>query len=136
LVALQTTDQFNPVTSRIAKAYHVKVEVGDLALAVASKCQTVGKRTDTVFSSVERLLSMMREGRFGVLRTRKRSATRTTPSSNITHRNNHLGNGQPVEQGSSTVGAVIISDMGQYHTLPASRHVNASFQQKSGSTDL
>lgn len=53
--------------NRTPRTHHIKVKVRDLALTVASKCQTVGEGTDTIFSSVERLLSVMREGGFGVL---------------------------------------------------------------------
>lgn len=124
MVALQNINQLDAKTYRFGKTYHIKVEVGDLALAVASKCQTVGKRADTVFSSVECLLSVMWEGGFGVLNRRKSSVTSTSPFASTTYRNNHFGNRQSVEQGSGTIGAVIISDVGQDHALPASKHVS------------
>jgi hypothetical protein len=74
-----------PVSSRTLKirhhkTYHVKVKVGDLALAVAPESETVGQSSDTVLSGVECLFAVVREGSFRILKENNRKNTRQEKS--------------------------------------------------------
>lgn len=124
--------------------YHIEVKVSDLALAITAQGETVGQSADAVLSGIERLFAVMREGGFRILGENKRKnkqcvrtrfmCVRNAVGSRETYRDNHLGDGQSVEQRSSTVRAVVIRDMGQDHALSVERtpvstcHASASIR--------
>lgn len=123
----------SPGTLRVRHhTYHVKVKVGNLALAVASESETVGQSSDTVLSRVECLFAVMREGGFRILEENNRKNTKNRQAhqnafqvdrgafdGRITYGHNHLGNRESIEQRSSTVRAVVVRDVRQDHALSA-----------------